>query len=256
MIPKVLVVIPARLASTRLPRKMLLPIDGDEGKLTVLQSTFERAKLSETIKMTNHHQNKLIIATCDEEIRRAAERFGAVVCMTSNNCESGSDRVNEAVQILDSSSSFDIVVNVQGDEPFLEPSLIDVTVDGLVNNPWADVATCAEKVEAEPTNDASKVKVVISSTSAALYFSRAPIPYNGQFWFRHVGIYAYRPLALNKFAKTPPTTLEKCEKLEQLRLLESDFKIFVAAIANSGFGGIDTREDLIRGRNYYRHMYG
>jgi len=245
---RVLLIIPARLASTRLPRKMLLHVD-EERKMSLLQATVERVKRSQFSTPSN-----IFVATCDEEIREAAESFGANVVMTSHFCESGSDRVAEAASKLVENNHIDVVVNIQGDEPFLDPIQLDLTITGLLSNEWADVSTCAAKMVGPPVDDPSKVKVIVSSSSSALYFSRARIPHQAESWLRHIGLYAYRPNVLQAFTKMASSKLEKTERLEQLRLLEADYKIFVAQVQQPfdddeyGFGGVDTREDLERAR--------
>jgi len=251
MASKVLFVIPARLASTRLPRKLLLLLDDQTGK-TVLQSTFEH------VLGSKHATDKNVyIATGDEEIQSVATGFGARVQLTTQDLASGSDRAAEAARILGKTSEVEVIVNVQGDEPFVNPGHIDAVVEGLVKNPWADVATCAVPVTtkgADSQNDPSKVKVVTSNSGAALYFSRSPIPHNSQTWLRHVGLYAYRPNALERFSKLPQSPLERSESLEQLRLLQNDMKIHVSTVADAGFGGVDVKEDFDRAKAHYARL--
>ena len=245
MIPiSVLFVIPARLASHRLPRKMLLPLD-EERNGSVIQLTYEAVRRSRYARADN-----TIIATCDEEIQTVAEGFGAKVCMTSSTCKSGSDRVEEVARKLASVHQVDAIVNVQGDEPFVSADHIDASVNGLLENSWSDVATCAVLMSGPPSPEISKVKVVCANNGKALYFSRRPIPFNGKYWRRHIGIYAFRPSVLHAFTNLPPSSLEMSEDLEQLRLLENGFNIHVTSVNSDAFGGIDTIQDYERAKQF------
>jgi 3-deoxy-manno-octulosonate cytidylyltransferase (CMP-KDO synthetase) len=237
---KVIVLIPARLASTRLPRKLLLTLD-EARKASVLQLTYESALLSRFASRDN-----VYIATGDKEIRDHARAFGAKVVETSNECRSGTDRVEEAVRSL--IGKVEAIVNVQGDEPFVEPLHIDAAVNGLLNHPWADVATCAALNQGPASRDPSKVKVVCDHQGKALYFSREPIPHGGNRWLRHIGIYVYRPSMLLGLRSLKASELEASENLEQLRWLENGKRIYVAKMESEAFGGIDTVEDFERAR--------
>ena len=238
---KVLVCIPARYGSTRFPAKVLAK---DTGKF-LIQHTYERAcaaKLPE----------KVIIAADDERIVAAAESFGAECIMTSPDCPSGTDRIAEAAGGLD----FDIVVNLQADEPEIDPANIDAVAKLLLDNPDYPMATLAADFESKSQiSDPNIVKVVTSHESratghgVALYFSRSVIPYDRENagigpvknYLRHLGIYAYRKDFLLKITKLPQTPLEKIEKLEQLRAVENGFDILVAKVKHT-CAGIDTPE--------------
>jgi 3-deoxy-manno-octulosonate cytidylyltransferase (CMP-KDO synthetase) len=241
------VAIPARSASTRLPGKMLAPIHGKP----MLQWVYERALSSGA--------SDVLIATDDQAISAAAGKFGAVARMTSAAHESGTDRLAELAAI-ESWPEGDIVVNVQGDEPLIPPAVIRQVASLLESDREAAIATLATPVESlAEFLDPNAVKVVTDSKGRALYFSRAPIPWNRegapsglstQRVFagarRHVGIYAYRVGALRRLASLPPTPLEKAEKLEQLRALENGLVIRVADAAERPGPDVNTAEDLER----------
>ncbi|MDE2451598.1 MAG: 3-deoxy-manno-octulosonate cytidylyltransferase [Gammaproteobacteria bacterium] len=241
------VAIPARHGSTRLPGKMLAPIQGKP----MLQWVYERARASGA--------GDVLIATDDAAIATAAKAFGAVARMTSAAHTSGTDRLAELATI-EHWSEADIVVNVQGDEPLIPPALIRQVASLLDSDPQAAIATLATPVESlEELLDPNAVKVVADSKGRALYFSRAPVPWNrdgaptglsSQRVFagarRHVGIYAYRVGALRRLASLTPTALEKAEKLEQLRALENGLVIRVADATERPGPDINTAEDLKR----------
>lgn len=230
---KVLACIPARYESTRFPGKVLAK---ETGKF-LIQHTYERAckaKLPE----------KVIIAADDEKVVAAARSFGADCVLTSAEHQSGTDRIAEAVADID----VEIVVNLQGDEPEIDPRNIDYVAELLLKNPDYPMATLAAEFKtAEQVADANIVKVVLDCNGRAIYFSRSPIPYDrdktgigevGQY-LRHIGIYAYRKDFLLKITKLPQTTLEKTEKLEQLRALENGCPILAGKVEHT-CDGIDT----------------
>lgn len=235
------VVIPARLASSRLPNKVLREINGQPMIAHVC-----RAALASRAR-------SVIVATDDEAIMQAAERAGARPVRTSAAHTCGSDRIAEVIA-AERWSDDDIIVNVQADEPMMPPSLIDQVGDALMIDASADMATAATPIEdAAAFGNPNVVKVVASSVGRALYFSRAPIPYHrdsantdfAQAARRHLGIYAYRAGALKRFADTAPTFLEQHESLEQLRAFDIGLQIaLVDAVALPG-PGVDTEEDLI-----------
>jgi len=247
------VVIPARFASTRLPGKPLLDIGG----VPMIQRVVARACASSAADV--------LVATDDERIAavvadpRAPGRRIAV--MTDPGLPSGTDRV-AAVAEARGWSDETIVVNVQGDEPFLPPQLIDQVADLLARDPAAAIATLAAPVESlADFLDPNVVKVVVARDGAALYFSRAPIPWSrdgsasglaGQREFgdalRHVGLYAYRVGALRRITAMPASRYERREKLEQLRALESGLRIVVANCVEPPGPGVDTEADLQRAR--------
>lgn len=234
------IIIPARLASTRLPRKLLL---NETGK-TVLQHTYERATLAKKPR-------GLRIAADDAEIVAAAKAFGGEVVMTRVDHQSGTDRVAEVAAGL---PDVEIVVNVQGDEPELPPAAIDQVIGLLEADPAAVMATLATPIRSrERLLDPACVKVVFDQNGRALYFSRAPIPFAREWddrwlaaeppvFFQHIGLYAYRRDFLLNLASIPQVDIERLEKLEQLRVLAAGHTILVGVIAEPT-RGIDTPED-------------
>jgi 3-deoxy-manno-octulosonate cytidylyltransferase (CMP-KDO synthetase) len=232
---KILAVIPARFSSTRFAAKVLAK---DTGKF-LIQHTYEQACLAKL-------PEKVIIAADDEKVVAAADSFGAECVLTSVEHKSGTDRIAEAVTDLD----VDIVVNLQADEPEIDPANIDYLAKLLIDNLDFPMATlCAEFQTTEQINDPNIVKAITDSNNWAIYFSRLPIPYDrdksgvgniGQY-LRHLGIYAYRKEFLLKITKLPQTPLEKTEKLEQLRAIENGFKILVGKVEHT-CDGIDTPE--------------
>ncbi|MGD8679770.1 MAG: 3-deoxy-manno-octulosonate cytidylyltransferase [Lysobacterales bacterium] len=242
------IVIPARMTSQRLPGKPLAEIAGKP----LVQHVFERALESAA------HQ--VVIATDSEDVLVAARGFGAKAAMTSAAHPSGSDRIAECA---DQSGWADdaVVVNLQGDEPLMPAACLDQVASLLQGTPGADVASLYWPIEAPAeVADSNIVKVVVSADGHALYFSRAAIPHardadnvasalqQGVTWRRHVGLYAYRVGALRAFTRTPATPLERAEKLEQLRFLESGRRILMAAACEFIPAGVDTPEDLERVR--------
>ncbi|MFK7830412.1 MAG: 3-deoxy-manno-octulosonate cytidylyltransferase [Congregibacter sp.] len=237
------VVIPARYSSTRLPGKPLLSIAGKP----MIQHVWERAQQSEA--------ERIVIATDDERIEKIASAFGAEVILTSPDHASGTDRLAEVVTTL----GFDgaqILVNVQGDEPLIPPSVINQVALNLRRCDDANIATLCETIS-EPSVllDPNAVKVVFDCNGMALYFSRACIPYPRQHnwesgdmpqgnWFRHLGLYAYRASFLERFSAWPSSQLEETESLEQLRALSQGEGIHVEPAIAPVPGGIDTPQDL------------
>ncbi len=237
---KCLLVIPARRRSTRLPNKMLLR---ETGK-TVLEHTYGAA-LQATLPGT------IIIATDDDEIAVEARRFGGRVVMTSPDCPSGTDRVAEVSRAIPEA---EIIVNLQGDEPEIDPQAIDRLARLLLDNPTASMATLATPIRSrEALEDPACVNVVFDNAGRALYFCRSPIPHP-RVWnearltakpasfFQHIGIYAYRRDLLLRFASLPVGSTEQIEKLEQLRILEQGETILIAEISHAT-RGIDTPAD-------------
>ena len=233
-------VIPARRHSTRLPDKLLLR---ETGK-SVLQHTYEAACQA-------RHPRSILIATDDDEIASEARRFGASVVMTSPECPSGTDRVAEAVRRNEDAG---IVVNVQGDEPEINPEAIDQLIESLWANPNAAMATLATPIRnLAALRDPACVKVVFDNAGQALYFSRSTIPHPREWddellqtepavFYQHIGVYAYRRELLLQLATLPVGRLERLEKLEQLRVLEHGERIMVS-IVDEPTRGIDTPED-------------
>ncbi len=228
---KVVIVIPARYASQRLPAKPLLK---ETGKY-LIQHVYESASKSQKAQ-------EVIVATDDKRIFDAVISFGGRVEMTSEHHKSGTDRMAE----IASKVHADIYVNVQGDEPEISPIAIDELITTLQNQTEASVATLVYPLAPEPAKNPNIVKVVCDQNGYALYFSRARIPYpregDGEDFLGHIGMYAYYRNFLLSYPELPPSRLEKIEKLEQLRVLESGHKIIVAT-TNYRSQGIDTRED-------------
>ena len=230
---KVIACIPARYASTRLPGKVLAK---DTGKF-LIQHTYEQAFLAGLA-------DKVIIAADDQRIVDAAQSFGADCVLTSVEHKSGTDRIAEAVADID----VDIVVNLQADEPEIDPTNIDYLARLLIDNPDYPMATLATEFQnAEQVADPNIVKVITDSSGRAVYFSRAPIPYDREKsgvgkvsqYLRHIGIYAYHKEFLLKITELPQSPLEKIEKLEQLRAIENGFAILVGKVEHT-CDGIDT----------------
>ncbi len=231
---RVVGVIPARLASTRLSRKVLREIAGRP----MVEWVWRAA-------MASGAMDAVVVATDAEEVAVVCRARGIPVEMTSPECASGSDRVREVAARLEA----DVYVNIQGDEPTLTGEFFKPLL-ALMERPEVDVATLAVPCAAEEIGNPNAVKVVTALDGRALYFSRATIPFDrdgtGFAGYRkHLGIYAYRRAALERFAALAPSPLERLEKLEQLRLLENGMTIYVAA-APADTIGVDTEEDLAR----------
>ncbi len=237
--PHVVAVIPARLASTRLPNKPLADILG----WPMIRHVWERAR--QTPEITD-----VAIATPDDEIVRAVEAFGGRAVRTLVSHRTGTDRVAEAATLLNLRDR-DIVVNVQGDEPLLDPTSISAAVHLLQANPDLPMASIMCPCPYEELDNPACVKVVIAQNGNALYFSRTRIPFprrpDGTTVYQHIGLYAYRRHFLGMFANLPPTPLEMTESLEQLRAIEHGYHIRMARVANAPVG-VDTPEDLERAR--------
>ncbi len=240
------VVIPARYASSRLPGKPLLDI---AGKPMVVRVAEQAAKSG---------AGEIVIATDFEKISQVAAQYTIKAVMTHINHASGTDRIAEVAAKLNWADD-DIVVNVQGDEPLIEPSLIDEVAQHLANSTDAVMATACHAIHDEAAFlNPNIVKVVIDANGNALYFSRAPIPYprddsykNNIQAYRHIGIYAYRVGFLKQYAQLTSTELEKIESLEQLRVLHHGYKIGVTITKNAPATGVDTQEDL----DYVRSLF-
>ncbi|HMP73869.1 MAG TPA: 3-deoxy-manno-octulosonate cytidylyltransferase [Kiritimatiellia bacterium] len=247
--PRVLGVIPARYGSTRLPGKSLLSLCGKP----LVQWVYERV-------MDAGGLDEVCIATDDERIAEVARSFGAEVVMTREDHPSGTDRIAEAV----AGREVEVVVNIQGDEPLIEPDLIDQLVARMLESPAWDMATAAAPItQAEEYGSPAVVKVVWGGDGQALYFSREPIPHirdrkepgPTELHWRHIGIYAYRKTFLDRLVGTPQCPLEVAEKLEQLRALHIGGRIAVIQTRHSGLG-VDTPEDVPRAEAALRALYG
>lgn len=240
------VVIPARYASTRLPGKPLLDIAGKPMVIRVAEQAVKSGA------------SEIVIATDFEKISQVAAQHDIKAVMTHIDHASGTERIAEVAQKL-SWSDGDIVVNVQGDEPLIEPALIAEVAQHLANSKDAVMATACHAIHDEAALlNPNIVKVVIDAHGNALYFSRAPIPYprddvykNNIQAYRHIGIYAYRVGFLKQYAELASAELEKVESLEQLRVLHHGYKIGVTITRNAPASGVDTQEDL----DYVRRLF-
>jgi 3-deoxy-manno-octulosonate cytidylyltransferase (CMP-KDO synthetase) len=227
------IIIPARWGSTRFPGKPLHPLAGKP----LIRHVWERCAKVRGV-------DRVIVATDDMRIAEAVFEFGAEVAVTSPRYPSGTDRIAAVAQNL---SGFSLIVNVQGDEPFLEPRLVERLIAALRADRKADMATAACPLEPAELDNPNCVKVVTDLEGSALYFSRSPVPADRDgdahpARFRHLGIYAYRRKFLLEFVKWKQTPLEKSEKLEQLRALEHGATIRVLTTRATG-PGVDTPED-------------
>ncbi|MCJ8144596.1 3-deoxy-manno-octulosonate cytidylyltransferase [Ancylobacter sp. A5.8] len=234
-----LVLIPARMASTRLPGKPL----ADVGGRPMIVEVARRSAAADI--------GHVVVATDDEDVRAAVKSAGFDVVMTRADHASGSDRIFEALGHVDPQGRARHVVNVQGDLPTIDPALIRAAVD-LLDEPAVDIGTLAAQIiHAPERTNPNVVKAVGSPLSAtrlrALYFTRATAPYGDGALFHHIGLYAYRRAALERFVSLPPSALETREKLEQLRALEAGMRIDVAVVDTVPLG-VDTPEDLIKAR--------
>ncbi|PWJ42366.1 3-deoxy-manno-octulosonate cytidylyltransferase [Sediminitomix flava] len=238
-------IIPARYASTRFPAKPLADLKGK----SVLQRVYEQAKKAKTL-------DHVVVATDHQEIFQHVIDFGGEVVMTNENHQSGTDRCYEA--LINTKLDFDYIINIQGDEPFIDPNEIDLLAN-LLEQDGTDIATLAVKIKSSETLfDPNAVKVVLDNQQKALYFSRSPIPFQRNTteknewiekhdYFKHLGIYGYRAKVLEEITTLSPSDLEKVESLEQLRWLENGYSIRVGFTKHENIG-IDTPEDLEKAR--------
>jgi 3-deoxy-manno-octulosonate cytidylyltransferase (CMP-KDO synthetase) len=238
-VPNTLVVIPARMQATRLPGKPMVDIAG----APMIVHVWRRAVAADA--------GRVVVATDAVEVKAAIEAAGGEAVMTRADHASGSDRIFEAVTLVDPEARADIVVNLQGDLPTLEPHLVAACAAPLLEM-GADIATLAAEItEAEERTNPNVVKVVGSPLVAgrlrALYFTRATAPWGDGPLYHHIGIYAYRRAALQRFVSLQPSPLELREKLEQLRALEAGMRIDVSVVDTVPLG-VDTPADLERAR--------
>jgi 3-deoxy-manno-octulosonate cytidylyltransferase (CMP-KDO synthetase) len=255
MTVRTVIVIPARYGATRLPGKPLLDVGGEP----MIVRVWRRCCLVPEAE-------RIVVATDDARIHKAVTDAGGEAVMTSPGHRSGTDRIAEAAEAMEC----DIVVNVQGDEPFIEPASLSLLIEPLSRNGGAEAATLATPIrERKELYDPSVVKVVVNRKGEAVYFSRYPVPYAAELWqsgdepwrpaesdsadreaspyLRHVGTYAYRKGFLAKFRSWEAGEAERRESLEQLRILEEGEKISVVIVKDAA-GGVDTPEDLVRAR--------
>lgn len=235
-------IIPARFASTRFPGKPLANIGG----LTMIHRVYAQAKKAKSLK-------DVIVATDNSSIEEEVKSFGGNVCLTSPDHPSGTDRCAEVVQAL--GLDCDAIINIQGDEPFIDPRQIDL-LSACFDDPRTELATLIKKIESSETLfNPNSPKVIVDADGFAIYFSRHPIPFvrgategqwlNKHAFFQHIGIYGYSTEILNKITQLSPSPLEKAESLEQLRWLENGFVIKTALTAYETIA-IDTPQDLER----------
>jgi 3-deoxy-manno-octulosonate cytidylyltransferase (CMP-KDO synthetase) len=236
--PQVVVVIPSRYGSTRLPGKPLLRLAGKP----MVQHVYERAKLAQTVR-------RVLVATDDQRILDAVTSFGGEARMTRSDHRTGTERIAEVA----AHEPGDVFVNVQGDEPLIDPVAIDSAVAALLEDPPAQISTVATPIRHAPDiMDPNVVKAVLDFDSNALYFSRAPVPWLREtqqkvyvkYW-KHLGLYAFQRDALLEYPTLPQGELEKIEQLEQLRWLENGWKIRVAEVEHDAVS-VDVAEDVAR----------
>ena len=242
---KVIGVIPARYGSSRFRGKVLAEIAGKP----MIQWVYEQASQSKTL-------DQLFVAVDDPRVQKCVEGFGGKAVMTGRNHQSGTDRIAEAVAKIET----DIVVNIQGDQPLLDPKMIDEAVQPMLEDTTVQMSTIKTKISEEDYSDPAVVKVVVDENDFALYFSRSLIPYardkRAVNVYEHVGLYVYRKDFLLKISKLPQTYLEKIEMLEQLRVMEKGYKIKVVETKSKQAAGIsvDTPEDLAKVEKLVKEM--
>jgi len=236
---KIIGVIPARKGATRFPNKPLALIQGKPMIQWVIEGSLKSKSLSE-----------IYVATDDQEIFRVSEKAGAKVVMTSSDLTSGTDRIFQATKNL----SYDVAINIQGDEPLIQASDIDALAQIYLQGDSPEMATLAHAISLEDLQSKNAVKVIVNVAGDAIYFSRFPIPYSRHdaksisgeaACLKHVGLYAYTKKFLKSFCEAEPALIEKAEGLEQLRALHLGARIRVLRIENQTWG-IDTPEDLVR----------
>jgi len=232
-----MIIIPARLASTRFPQKVLADIGG-------LPMVVRTAKAVE-------HLDRVVVAADDEKIIAVCKEYGIEAMLTSTTHKSGTDRINECANILKLDEN-ELIINVQADEPFIEVEVVQSLITKLKelqkNNEPFIMGSCYNAINAESADDPNLVKVVLDDKDNAIYFSRSKIPYNqggGAKYFGHIGIYGFSKKSINEFCNLKDAPIEDIEKLEQLRAIYHQKKITMVKVSSTGFG-IDTKEDLAR----------
>lgn len=240
---KIICVIPARYASTRLPGKPLADIAGKPMIVRVYEKVMQAQKASE-----------VIAAVDDERVYNAVVNAGGNAVMTAKNHPTGTDRLAEvALKCPDA----DVIINVQGDEPLIDPKIIDDLAQQFIDDENLQMATVKTPMQESEKAEPGNVKVITDKNDYALYFSRSLIPYprenTGVIVYKHIGIYGYRRDFLLQYAKMQPTPLEQTESLEQLRALENGYKIKVIT-TDKHFVGVDTKEDLVKVNEIYRKL--
>lgn len=242
-----MIIIQARLKSTRFPNKVLIPIGG-------IPMVIRVAKIAQEV-------DRVVVATDEEAVREVCKDYGFEAILTAKNHESGTDRMAECARILGLAED-EMIINLQGDEPFIEKEVIQSLKNLMAKKAKKSgelpfMGSCAKAISKEEAKDCNLVKVVVNAANEALYFSRSPIPYDREdkiangtnsYW-GHLGIYAFSGKSLQEFCKLPKSTLEEIEKLEQLRALEYGKCIIIAKVKSKSFG-IDTPEDLKKIEKY------
>jgi len=232
-----MIIIPARLNSSRFANKILVDILG-------LPMVIRTAKQVSSL-------DKVVIATDSQEVIDLANEYGFDAVLTSSEHQSGTDRINEAVNILNLDDD-EIIINVQGDEPFIEPEVIEKVINRVKkvkkNNEDIMITSCFKKISSELADDPNHVKVILDENTNAIYFSRSKIPYHrdhyeSSSYYGHLGIYGFTKKSLNEFCSLNQSKLETIEKLEQLRAIDNGYKIAMVEVESKSFG-IDTEEDL------------
>ena len=237
----VLALIPARYASSRLPGKPLVEIAGKP----MIQHVYERVSRAARV-------GRVVVATDDERIRECVEGFGGDAVMTSTEHLSGTDRIAAAARMLEPAR---MIINIQGDEPLIDPGVIDILAEALESTDCECATPIGRITSGRDLFDTNVVKVVVRQDYTPLYFSRSPIPCfrdlqpeewaTAHTYYRHIGIYAYRPDALEKFVAASPAPLELCEQLEQLRMLDLGMGLFCVETDYTGHA-VDTPEDVMK----------
>ena len=242
---QVIGIIPARFDSTRLKGKPVADINGKP----MVQHVYENSIKSPIL-------DDAIVATDDKRIKEAVEKFGGKAVLTSKDHLTGTDRISEVAENLD----VQVVVNIQGDEPFIKPGMIDEVVNPLLEDRDVPMCTLMHEIDKKDFHNPDVVKVVTDTSGFALFFSRSLIPYprheEGHHVFEHIGIYSYQKDFLLTFSQLKPTPLEKSEALEQLRALENGFKIKVILTKDYIPFSVDTQADLERARVFARKLEG
>ncbi len=237
-----MIIIPARMASTRFPNKVLADIGG----LPMVVRTAKQVM----------HLDDVVVAADDEQIIAVCQSHGIKAMLTSTTHKSGTDRINECAQLLDINDD-ELVINIQADEPFIEPEVLTALIERLetLKNNGRDfvMGSCYNAINAEAAEDPNLVKVIMDADHNAIYFSRSPIPYNrsgAATYFGHIGIYGFTKKSLHTFCSLDDAPIEDIEKLEQLRAIYHGQKISMVKVASTGFG-IDTEEDLARAKEIF-----
>ena len=236
----VAIIIPSRIGSTRLPQKALARI----GEKSLIEHVVCQFALVEV--------DNLYVATDSEEIAKLAESAGAIAIMTDEDCPSGSDRIFQAFQKIPERDKINYIINVQGDMPFFNASVIDRIIDDLKKGD-GDIVTPVVKVGRDIADSSSNVKVIACNQGRAIYFSRSLVPHGATEFLYHVGIYGFQRDALEKFVNLPQGKYEQIEKLEQLRALEHGMKVGIC-FSNDVPISVDTPEDLSKARKYYENI--